>query len=81
MNQIDRYRRWFEYEKESQAKVLASLDGVPKGLRSSEGFQKAVDLMAHIIAARRMWLFRFGVSTQSAALFPQHIAPAFGPRR
>ena len=70
---VDRYRRWFEYEKDSNAKVLASLDAVRTELRSSEDFQKAVDLMAHMVAARRMWLYRFGISTQPAELFPQRI--------
>ena len=73
MNQslVDRYCRWFEYEKHSNAKVLASLDAVRTELRSSADFQKAVDLMAHMVAARRMWLYRLGVSTQPAELFPQ----------
>ena len=53
----DQYRRWFEYEKDSDAKVLASLKAVAEELQSSEGFQRAVDLMAHIVAARSMWLY------------------------
>lgn len=73
MNQslVDRFCRWFEYEKDSNAKVLASLDAVSAELRSSEGFQKAVDLIAHMVAARQMWLYRFGVRKQPAELFPQ----------
>jgi uncharacterized damage-inducible protein DinB len=64
------YRRWFEYEKDSHAKTLDSLNAVPETLRSSDGFRKAVYLLDHIIAARRMWLFRFGVAGESAELFP-----------
>lgn len=71
-----RYRRWFEYEKDSHEKVLASLNAVRRELRASEGFQKAIDLMAHITAARRMWLFRFGVSNEPAELFPQGVSLA-----
>jgi uncharacterized damage-inducible protein DinB len=67
---ISRYRRWFEYEKDSHAKTLDSLNAVAEGLRQSEGFRKAVYLMGHIIAARRMWLFRFGVVKENAELFP-----------
>lgn len=67
----DSYRRWFEYEKDSHAKVLASLKAVPDELRASKSFRKAVDLMAHLAAARRMWLFRFGVTGQPVELFPQ----------
>jgi uncharacterized damage-inducible protein DinB len=67
---ISRYRRWFEYEKDSHAKTLDSLNAVAEGLRQSEGFRKAVYLMGHIIAARRMWLFRFGVIRENVELFP-----------
>lgn len=68
---IDRYRRWFEYEKDSHAKTLAALNATPADLRDSEGFRKAVYLMGHIIAARHMWLFRFGFLTEKIELFPR----------
>lgn len=72
MTASDRYRRWFEYEKESHAKVLQSLEAVPAKLRSQPGFQKALTLMGHIAAARRIWLFRFGVAKDApTAFFPQ----------
>lgn len=67
---IETYRRWFEYEKDSHAKTLDSLQAVPQELRQSEGFRKAVYLMGHIIGARRMWLFRLGVAGNKAELFP-----------
>lgn len=70
---IESYRRWFEYEKDSHEKVMASLNATSDEARSSELFQKAVDLMAHIVAARRMWLFRFGVSNQPVELFPRNV--------
>lgn len=71
----ERYRRWFEYEKDSHAKVLTSLDSVPRDLRSSEAFQKAVSLMAHIVAARRLWLFRFGVAREAPSeFFPESLS-------
>jgi uncharacterized damage-inducible protein DinB len=73
---IDRYRRWFEYEKDGHAKTLNSLNSVSQGLRNSEEFRKAVYLMGHIIAARRMWLFRLGVVTQNSDLFPREITLA-----
>jgi len=73
--EIDRYRRWFEYEQEAHRKTLASLHAVPDGQRSSALFQKAVDLFAHLMAARRMWLFRFGASSEAPReLFPQGVA-------
>lgn len=39
---IDRYRRWFDYEKDSHAKTIASLNAVPAELREREAFPKAV---------------------------------------
>lgn len=68
---IDRYRRWFKYEKDSHAKTLDSLNTVPEELRQSEEFHKVVYLLGHIIAARRMWLFRFGVLSNKVELFPE----------
>jgi uncharacterized damage-inducible protein DinB len=65
------YQRWFQYEKDSHAKVLASLDTVPEEQRGSASFQKALNIMGHVVAARRMWLFRLGVlSRRPLALFP-----------
>jgi uncharacterized damage-inducible protein DinB len=78
---IDRYRRWFEYEKDSHAKTLDSLNAVPEELRQSEGFRKAVYLMGHVIAARRVWLFRFGVLKDNVELFPRETSLAELPRK
>ena len=63
-NRVEQYRRWFEYEKDSHRKVLESLETVPQDQRQSPSFHKALDIMDHIIAARRMWLFRFGAVTE-----------------
>lgn len=68
---IDRYRRWFEYEQDSHAKTLDSLNAVPAERRQSEEFRRAAYLLGHIIAARRMWLFRFGIVKENAELFPE----------
>jgi uncharacterized damage-inducible protein DinB len=71
----DRFRRLFEYEKDAHAKVIASLDAVSADKRSSPLYQKAVDLFAHICAARRMWLYRFGATSEAITdLFPQGVA-------
>ncbi|HUS10285.1 MAG TPA: DinB family protein [Pyrinomonadaceae bacterium] len=67
---IERYQRWFEYEQDSHAKTLASLSAVASELRSSEEFAKALYLMGHIIAGRRMWLFRLGFLDDNTELFP-----------
>ena len=67
---IERYRRWFEYEKDSHAKTLQSLNAVAPDLRSTDEFAKALYLMGHIIAARRMWLFRLDFLKDNVELFP-----------
>jgi uncharacterized damage-inducible protein DinB len=73
----DRYRRWFEYEQDAHAKVLHSLESVPESRRSSAEFRKAVDLLAHITAARRVWLYRFGIMPDPPpSLFPQEASLA-----
>jgi uncharacterized damage-inducible protein DinB len=73
---VERYRRWFEYEQDAHAKVLRSLESVPSDRRTGPEFQKALTLLAHIVAARRMWLFRFGVSADKPdQFFPQTSLP------
>lgn len=68
----ERYRRWFEYEQDAHAKVLQSLATVPESRHSSAEFRKAVDLLAHVTAARRVWLYRFGIApVPPPSLFPQ----------
>jgi uncharacterized damage-inducible protein DinB len=70
---IERYRRWFAYEQDAHAKVLASLDSVPAERRTALEYLKAVALMAHIVAGRRMWLSRFGAAPAlSGPLFPDN---------
>ena len=70
---IDRYRRWFEYERDSHAKTLASLHAVVPELRARDEFGKAVYLMGHVVAARRMWLFRLGFLKEDTDLFTREI--------
>src|SRR5262249_11087999 len=65
----DRYRRWFEYEKDAHIKVLASLDAVPAANRLLPAYEKAITLMAHIMAARQLWLFRFGAGARKPCDF------------
>jgi len=58
----DDFRRLFTYEQDSHAKVLAALHAVPEERRGAPEFRKALDLFAHVVAARRMWLGRLGVA-------------------
>ena len=59
-----RLRQWFDYETDVHAKVIASLGtvSVSEDKRGDAAYQKALDLLAHIAAARSLWLFRFGVA-------------------
>jgi uncharacterized damage-inducible protein DinB len=69
------FRRWFDYEKDSHAKVMTSLRSVPQTRRNDPACEKAMTLMAHIIAARQLWLFRFGVATSAPTeFFPKGVS-------
>jgi uncharacterized damage-inducible protein DinB len=67
----DRFRQWYEYERDCNAKCLAMLASVPDDQRGRPEFQKAVDRMAHLVAARRRWLSRLGHWPDPPAPFPQ----------
>src|SRR5262249_39009045 len=68
----ERYRRWFEYEKDAHARVVSSLESVPAERRAAPEFQRAVGLLAHIAAARRLWLWRLGAAPEAPeSLFPE----------
>ncbi|REK10800.1 MAG: hypothetical protein DWQ37_15265 [Planctomycetota bacterium] len=58
---IERFRSWFKYEREAHAQVLESLDSVPVENRPYGEYRWAVRNLAHVVAARRIWLERFGV--------------------
>lgn len=61
---IERLKLWFEYEQNSHEKTISSLTAIPPGKRKTKEFQKAVDLYAHIIGARWLWLFRMGFAEE-----------------
>lgn len=67
----DRFRRWYDYERDCNAKSLQMLESVPAERRSDPQFQKAVDRMAHLVAARRRWLNRLGHFPEAPGLFPK----------
>ena len=68
----DRYRRWFDYEKDAHQKVIRSLESVSAQGRSSPEYLRAISILAHIVVARRVWLGRLGVSPPyTGAFFPQ----------
>lgn len=71
MNSLpDRFRLWFEHERDCNAKTLAMLESVSEDRRSSPDFRKALDRMGHIVAARRRWLFRLADTPDVDSIFP-----------
>jgi uncharacterized damage-inducible protein DinB len=70
----ERFQRWFRYEQDVNAKVLQSLEEAPASVKGSAEFQRCLSLMAHIVAARSIWLCRLGGSGAApAAPFPQKV--------
>jgi uncharacterized damage-inducible protein DinB len=69
----DRFRKWYEHEKDAHANVVRSLESVPSDQRTSPEFQKAVCWLAHLAMARRVWLERLGVipAKTSGPFFPE----------
>jgi len=68
----EQYRLWFEYEKDANLKVVRSLESVPADRRGTAEYKRALSLLGHLAAARRVWLFRFGkLSTVPTAIFPE----------
>ncbi len=57
----ERFRNWYEYERDCNDKALGMLRSVPLASRESPQFMRAVGKLAHLVAARHMWLFRLGV--------------------
>ncbi len=74
MTMIERYRRWLDYEADAHSKTLQSLETVSPENRSTTEFQRAISLFGHLVAARRLWLFRLGIlPTPPATFFPTNL--------
>ena len=58
MASIEKYRLWYEQEKDSNAKMLEMIASVPEEARGDERFGRAVVLAAHLAACRENWLDR-----------------------
>ena len=67
----DRFRRWYEHERDSNAKCIEMLNSVPADKRSDTSFQRAVDKFAHLVAARQRWLTRLGYWQELPSIFPK----------
>lgn len=68
---VDRFRRWFEQECDAMVRTMASLESVPENSRDAPEFRKAMNIVAHMVVARSIWLKRFdGSMPASPMLFP-----------
>jgi uncharacterized damage-inducible protein DinB len=56
----DRFRAWFEHEKDCNRKIVAMLESVPEGRRGEPAYLKAREKATHILEAREVWLQRMG---------------------
>ena len=52
---VHRFQRLNAYERDSGGSILASLDSIPDAKRSGQPAIKAINLAAHIQAARLEW--------------------------
>ncbi len=67
----ERFRAWYEYERDCNAKTLSMLASVPEGRRADPNYQRAIDKFAHMIAARHSWACRLGACPDMpSARFP-----------
>ena len=58
MSLIAHYRELYQYEKDSNQKMLKMLHSVPKRNRTDSRFQQAVSLAHHLAVCRDKWLDR-----------------------
>lgn len=65
---IERYRRWFEYEKDVHAELLDVLQQVHPERRDTAAFLESVDLFDHMLKGRTMWLHRLGSGEAPASM-------------
>ncbi len=70
MSLLERYRLWYEYEKDCNDKMLTMLESVPPAHRNDVRFQQAVTIAGHLAACRENWLnFMTGDSDNTVAWF------------
>jgi len=68
----DEFRRLFSYEQEAHQRTLASLSAAESSHRDHPDLRKAIDLAAHIVTCRMMWLSRMtDLVSLPATLFPE----------
>lgn len=67
----DFVRRVVEHERWATERLFDAIETVPQDRRTEPGYQRAIDKVAHILAARALWLNRMGASLPVPdAVFP-----------
>ncbi len=70
MSQIERYRELYEWEIDSNKKMLRMLASVPEARRSDPLFNRALCITVHLAACRENWLsFMLGKSANAVDWF------------
>lgn len=74
MSMIPRFQRLLDYERDAHRKTIESLRSVPEADRSGSEYGRAVSILAHMAAARCVWLYRLGaLAERPRDLFPQEV--------
>ncbi|MBI5707837.1 MAG: DinB family protein [Armatimonadetes bacterium] len=74
MSAIQRYRDWFEQERDSNQKMLSMIRSVPVSARSDARFSQALQLAGHLAACRENWLDRMlGDGTNQGDWWPESV--------
>ena len=68
----DRFRTWYDHERDCNAKTLEMLASVPMEQRGKPEYQKALDRLGHVTAARQRWLNRLTRGPESPGFFPKN---------
>lgn len=63
----DRFRNWYEHERDCNAKIVAMLATVPPEGRALPDYQKALAKATHLITAREIWLSRLAAYKDAPA--------------
>lgn len=56
----DRFRVWYDYERDCNAKTMAMLESVPGDRSDDSNYTRVLRKFSHMVAARWMWAFRLG---------------------
>jgi uncharacterized damage-inducible protein DinB len=72
MTSLEKYRLWYEQEKDCNRRMLKMIDSVPETQRADPRFTQALELAAHLAACRENWLDRMtGVNEGRGVWWPK----------